>query len=442
MRVCHKLVPILLVLLGVLCVVLLKTPVENVIQEQIFERNVEAAIDGPEFEMKIQAYAKSKSAERNEERETHEKDEEVKNKETEEEMNKDVDEKEVPVTQRKDVEKDLPENIQEGAKELKDDKNGKKNNESEKTSIGKEEDAKELKDDRKGKKDVESDTPSVDQQESIKELTHDEKAGKKDVESEKLSVDKVEQSEIPKTIIVKEEIPVKYLYRERSPGETFQEKIIAFKKAIEYEGHLNETKTVFAEITKLAEMMLTKTRKLILLTFVSEKNVPFIKSWLCNTKYLDVHQSVIIVTLDKTARTMVKTNWPKIRVFNLKPRISGTSLQNTSTILRKLQVVNSLLRAGINLILFDAQSVWFKNPIPVLQTGAEKGYDMLVNVIQMAHVNTGFMVLFATERTQSFWITLYGELRYIENKMGGGNTENQKVDFQNLLLDMVLSRYV
>ncbi|XP_045183706.2 uncharacterized protein LOC123542116 [Mercenaria mercenaria] len=219
-----------------------------------------------------------------------------------------------------------------------------------------------------------------------------------------------------------------------------EQKLNNYKKEIEFNQHLQDTKKKFADIVKLAETILNSNKKwkIVLLTFVDEDNTAFANSWLCNTKYLDLHSSLILVTYGRESKEFMDKNWPGIRKYTLEPNVSEQDLRSVQLTPRKLQIINAIVHAGINVLLLDVESVWFANPLPSFK--ADEGSDMLVNFAPKSRVNTGFLVLFATEKTKSFWATLYGKLRSLANT-SSEHSIGLETRFEDMLHSMLSSRF-
>ncbi|XP_045184849.2 uncharacterized protein LOC123542882 [Mercenaria mercenaria] len=282
------------------------------------------------------------------------------------------------------------------------------------------------------------DKESRNEEEPLPTLT-DRQKGIQQFEIPKEDKDKTNEDEI-----AKKQVTVNKVNKPQGPAlislDTLQEqKLNNYKKAIEFDDHLQDTKKRFADIVRLAEPILNSNKnwKIVLLTFVDEDNKVFANSWLCNTKYLDLHSSLIIVTHGKESKEFMDKTWPGIRRYTLEPNVPVQDLRKVQLTPTKLQIINALLHAGINVLLLDVESVWFANPLPSFK--ADEGNDMLVNFAPKSHVNTGFLVLFATERTTSFWATLYGKLRSLAND----STERIGLEtrFESLLHSLLSSRF-
>ena len=50
----------------------------------------------------------------------------------------------------------------------------------------------------------------------------------------------------------------------------------------------------------------------ILITMLNQAFLPFAFSWLCNTKYMDIHEQVLMVTTDNESYQQLQSMWPKV----------------------------------------------------------------------------------------------------------------------------------
>lgn len=187
-----------------------------------------------------------------------------------------------------------------------------------------------------------------------------------------------------------------------------------YKKAIDNDVELQESKKTFSGIVTLAQNVLSAapSPKILLLSFVHEDNAVFANNWLCNTQVLSIHSSLIIVTYGSQSKEFLSKKWPTLNLYPIEPNTPEENLREDPLTLKKLQVIYVLLNAGINVLLLDVESVWLSNPVPSFKTG---GTDMMVNIASSVQVNTGFIVLFATEKNKHFWGSLYLKVKQYKN---------------------------
>ncbi|XP_045184719.2 uncharacterized protein LOC123542784 [Mercenaria mercenaria] len=229
-----------------------------------------------------------------------------------------------------------------------------------------------------------------------------------------------------------------------------KKKLNAYRKAMEYEEHLKDTNASFIRIINRARYMssLTQNSKIVLLSFVCKSCLPFLNSWLCNTKEFGIHKSVLLLVRELKLRRTILTAWPDLNVVAMQPNLSKKDYTDNRRIknacsLGRVQLINALLHANVNLLLFDLKSVWLENPMRYIQQSMNDGVDILVNTVPRSHLNTGFLALFATEKTQLFWKEFYGKLRYTFSKWTEKDMQKLDLDenYEDYLEEMVEDRY-
>ncbi|XP_060558079.1 uncharacterized protein LOC132718402 [Ruditapes philippinarum] len=191
--------------------------------------------------------------------------------------------------------------------------------------------------------------------------------------------------------------------------------IAEYKKAIEADADLQSSKDTFKGIVTLAKDVLSSAPdpKILLLAFVHEDNAVFANNWLCNTQVMDIHSSLIIVTYGSESKEFLSKKWPRVTLYPLEPDTPEANLRGLPLTIKKLQIIYVLLNAGVNVLLLDVESVWFSNPVPGFKAGDK---DMMVNMASTFQTNTGFIVLFATQKNKHFWGSLYLKVKQFENK--------------------------
>lgn len=206
--------------------------------------------------------------------------------------------------------------------------------------------------------------------------------------------------------------------------EVLRTKSRAYRNMVKYEGYPRLISNIsFSVIVNKARYIsgLLHKSKIVLLSFVCQTCVPFVENWLCNTEALGLHRYVLLVTIDTETENKLKNRWPEVHAVSLQSSLSlkkykQIRMNGSALLLCKIQLINSLLSTGISLLQFDAKAVWFENPLRNFSSPKDTKIDMAVS-IPNSTINTGFIVLYATKRTQSFWKALYIRLRQTEKRL-------------------------
>ncbi|XP_045186422.2 uncharacterized protein LOC123544411 isoform X1 [Mercenaria mercenaria] len=165
------------------------------------------------------------------------------------------------------------------------------------------------------------------------------------------------------------------------------------------------------EVLNLARKV-SSYNKTVLVSVVNDAYLPFAYSWLCNTKAMGIHKSVLVITMDNESKIKLNRDWPEVSVFHLQLDIPKGDQEYSHVgyvkiMIRRTEIILSLLQANIDLLLLEFDYVWFSNPIPGLQK--RSGVDMLVNPVSNTGgtvFNGGLLYLFATDRTKTLWTKL------------------------------------
>ncbi|KAL3857726.1 hypothetical protein ACJMK2_012376 [Sinanodonta woodiana] len=155
-------------------------------------------------------------------------------------------------------------------------------------------------------------------------------------------------------------------------------------------------------------LKINKLYKPVLITMINDVYLPFTYSWLCNTKDMNIHKSVIIITTDKTSKENLNKFWPEVNVVALDlEEMKGDQVYSRAgyirLMIRRTELLLTLLNAGVEMFLFEVDCLWLTNVIPTLQ--AHSGYDLLVNPVA-ERKNTyagGFLYMWPTKNTVELW---------------------------------------
>ena len=155
--------------------------------------------------------------------------------------------------------------------------------------------------------------------------------------------------------------------------------------------------------------------KTVLVTMVNDAYLSFTYSWLCNTKPMNIHKSVLIITTDKASKEKLERDWPEISVVamnldNIKGDQTYSHVGYVKIMIKRTEMILAILLADLEIFLFEVDCLWFGNPVPGLQKMS--GYDVLVNpVAQRTNIYAGgFLYLFVTDKAKALWRKLTEEM--------------------------------
>lgn len=117
-----------------------------------------------------------------------------------------------------------------------------------------------------------------------------------------------------------------------------------------------------------------------------------------------------------------------------------------------MRTISNILQEGINVLLFDVHSVWFKNPVTEINAdnnASDSKFDIAVNLASKSnmHANVGLIYLVATTPTRAVWkrlLFIYRTLNHVESAWLPIPTKDltyMDKHYETYLLHMVESRY-
>jgi len=197
--------------------------------------------------------------------------------------------------------------------------------------------------------------------------------------------------------------------REFVPSESSLDRVNNLTKGSD-QSKTGDTKNVQIEgedIITVAKRVASHNRT-VLVTMVNDAYLSFTYSWLCNTKDMDVHKSVLIITTDQASKTRLERDWPEISVVAMKMNNSGgdqvySHAGYVKIMVTRTEMLLSILMADIEIFLFEVDCLWFANPTPKLQKYTN--VDILVNPVSGTNnvYAGGFLYLFTTSKAKALW---------------------------------------
>lgn len=153
----------------------------------------------------------------------------------------------------------------------------------------------------------------------------------------------------------------------------------------------------------------------VLVTMVNDAYLKFTYSWLCNTKNMGIHKSVLIITTDQVSKENLTRDWPEISVVAMNMKLQGDQTYSkvgyVKIMIKRTEMILSLLMANIEVFLFEVDCLWLSNPVPDLQKMT--GYDVLVNPVARTNNSVfagGFLWLYVTDKAKALWKKLTEEM--------------------------------
>ena len=172
----------------------------------------------------------------------------------------------------------------------------------------------------------------------------------------------------------------------------------------------------------LAAKSISRYHRTVLLTLVNDAYLKFSYSWLCNTKNMGIHKSVLIVTTDQTSKDNLTRDWPDISVVSMDIKLQGnqtcSKVGYVKIMVKRTEIIMSLIMANIEVFLFEVDCLWLDNPLPNLQKIT--GYDILVNPVSGTSnplFAGGFIWLCATDKRKCLWMGLTKDMIALGKKI-------------------------
>ena len=176
-----------------------------------------------------------------------------------------------------------------------------------------------------------------------------------------------------------------------------------------------------SEIVSVAKEI-AKNSKIVLVTMVNDAYLPFTYSWLCNTKLMDIHNSVLIITTDEQSKDKLTRDWPEIHVVAMDiGNVGGDQVYShvgyVQIMIRRTEMILSIAMADVDIFVFEVDCLWLANPVPDLQQMND--YDVLVNPVaeRTAVYAGGFLYLFKTDKARALWKELTNQMQALGERI-------------------------
>lgn len=187
----------------------------------------------------------------------------------------------------------------------------------------------------------------------------------------------------------------------------------------------------------------------VMVTMVNDAYLPFTYSWLCNTKTMGIHKSVLIITTDKISKDNLTRDWPEISVVAMDLPNSGgdqaySHVGYVKIMIKRTEMLLSIVMADVEMFLFEVDCLWFDNPVP--QFHNLTGYDILVNPVSGRETvyAGGFLYLYATDKAKALWKKLTEQMINLGvkiSKFADTKYISESDNDQQYLSALITSRY-
>ncbi|KAK3086024.1 hypothetical protein FSP39_012313 [Pinctada imbricata] len=177
----------------------------------------------------------------------------------------------------------------------------------------------------------------------------------------------------------------------------------------------------------------------VMMTLLNKAFLPFALSWLCNTKYMDVHKHVLFLTTDTQTDAMLRHHWPDVTSVVLhgvdsKRNESYSQVGYVKLMVKRTIAILSILEANTAVFLFEVDCLWKRNPLPFLQS--QNLVDIVATKVSKEEfvVAGGFLYLFPTNSTKQLWgaltkrlLVLFDKIRFLspETSVSEGDNDQQ-----------------
>lgn len=144
----------------------------------------------------------------------------------------------------------------------------------------------------------------------------------------------------------------------------------------------------------------------VMVTLVNDGYLRIALNWLCHTSNLAIHKQILVITTDQSVKLQLRMASMDINVFVLNKNIVKGDQEHGHVgyirlLLWRTQILNKFIHSGVHTLLFEFDSIWFKNPIPYMLSFINSTDILCVkNFKNPGTVNGGFVYLFPTKSTK------------------------------------------
>ncbi|CAI9734453.1 Hypothetical predicted protein [Octopus vulgaris] len=202
---------------------------------------------------------------------------------------------------------------------------------------------------------------------------------------------------------------------------------------------------VISQSVEIAKDIMKK-HNLVLFTLINNAYLPFVYSWLCNTINMGIHEQILFITTDAISKQQFEKDWPNVKVVVL-PETSLNGNQTYSKVgyvklmVKRTEILNSLLQNDIEILLFEVDCLWVSNPIDECKKIALEN-DVIVTCIagRKRSIAGGFIYMKPTNAVKTLWQELNSKMRRLGKEIDGkddnkliSKSKNDQVFFTGLI---------
>lgn len=199
------------------------------------------------------------------------------------------------------------------------------------------------------------------------------------------------------------------------------------------------------EVMEVAKAIGAK-HKTILVSVINDGFIPFVFSWLCNTKDMNIHTSVLVITTDMQTVKVLRRDWPNVNAVAIELNVpSGNQKYSrvgyVKIMVKRAEILLEILKTGVNFMLTEFDYVWFENAVPKIETMT--GADILKNPVSKFNnriSNGGLIYTFATKKSIKLWEELVNmmkktwvKIEKMANDQEVPESENDQIFFSKLI---------
>ena len=194
------------------------------------------------------------------------------------------------------------------------------------------------------------------------------------------------------------------------------------KTALDESLQLDDRKKILSVVRRISE-----NESFVIVAFINKAYLPFAYSWLCNTKYMGIHDKLLIITSDSETETEFKKKHPDIATvsicgFNITGNQVYMHVGYVRIGIKRTHILNIILQSDIGIFLIEFDCLWVRNPIPVLTKYVD--HDLVLTPVAKgrnknapAQFAIGFYYMAPTTRMMKLWQELTTQLTFLDAKL-------------------------
>lgn len=242
--------------------------------------------------------------------------------------------------------------------------------------------------------------------------------------------------------------------REMLQGETFfSDGVYNYELGIHVNGMYIQRNATAPRVDSAIELsrFLKKVRHIgenhgaVAITVANNAYALLLNNWLCNAELRmpAVLDQVIVVLTDQTSFRQINRDWPHVNAALFKSdaaiqyNLDRSAEERYKFLLKRIEILLSALQSRVNVLIFDANSLWLKSPFNFLQSSAYNSSDVIASATSRRNepVADGMFLLRATSDTLNTWRSLKANLQTRSKKPSVGNFPPSELTYLAELLN-------